>query len=174
MDVEVSRHLNDVPCAGLPVVRQVHMVLVVEQTQRHLAYQVYWSLITGKDKLYEPELVPTWSPVNVQDPNFMIQVCWSNGKYVTSIVQEDWNYLRNYDSISVMLTHIIVVSKHISIFQYFLNFVPGKLQVGSTAPRRLGISARLTCIAPHNSHQHWKQDMLYEQFISHLRYILSF
>ena len=22
----------------------------------------------------------TWSPVNVQEPNFIMQVCWSNGK----------------------------------------------------------------------------------------------
>jgi hypothetical protein len=32
----------------------------------------------------------TWSPVKVQEPNFMMQVCWSKGKYVTSIVQDDW------------------------------------------------------------------------------------
>jgi len=30
----------------------------------------------------------TWSPLNVHDPNFMWQLCSSNGKYLTSMVQE--------------------------------------------------------------------------------------
>ena len=36
MHVQVGRHLNDVPRAGLPVVRQVHIVLVIVQGQAHL------------------------------------------------------------------------------------------------------------------------------------------
>ena len=36
MDIEVRRHLYDVPCAGLPIVGEVHVVLVVEQAQADL------------------------------------------------------------------------------------------------------------------------------------------
>ena len=36
MDIEVCRHLYDVPCAGLPIVGEVHVVLVVEQAQADL------------------------------------------------------------------------------------------------------------------------------------------
>ena len=36
MDIEVCRHFYDVPCARLPIVGEVHVVLVVEQTQANL------------------------------------------------------------------------------------------------------------------------------------------
>ena len=36
MDIEVGRHFYDVPGAGLPVVGEVHVVLVVEQAQADL------------------------------------------------------------------------------------------------------------------------------------------
>ena len=36
MDIEVRRHFYDVPCAGLPIVGEVHVVLVVEQAQADL------------------------------------------------------------------------------------------------------------------------------------------
>ena len=36
MNVEVSRNFDDVPGAGLPVIRQVHVVLVVVQRQADL------------------------------------------------------------------------------------------------------------------------------------------
>ena len=36
MDIEVGRHFYDVPGAGLPVVGEVHVVLVVEQAEADL------------------------------------------------------------------------------------------------------------------------------------------
>ena len=36
MDIEVCRHFYDVPCARLPIVGEVHVVLVVEQAQADL------------------------------------------------------------------------------------------------------------------------------------------
>ena len=45
MDVEVGWDLDDVPGAALPVVRQVHVPLVVEQGKGHLK-----KIITLRDK----------------------------------------------------------------------------------------------------------------------------
>ena len=36
MDIEVCRHFYDVPCARLPIVGEVHVVLVVEQAEADL------------------------------------------------------------------------------------------------------------------------------------------
>ena len=36
MNVQIGGHLDDVPGAGLPVVGEVHVVLVVEQTEADL------------------------------------------------------------------------------------------------------------------------------------------
>jgi len=44
--------------------------------------------VFGGEVCYLRSPIVTWSPLNVHEPNFILHSCWSNGKYVTSMVQE--------------------------------------------------------------------------------------
>ena len=83
-------------------------------TDRHAYGQINRYTDRHRSTLYNHY---TWNPSNVQLANFMEQTCWSNGKYSTSMKQEDLN-MAELSHVTPPSEEIITLVLNIPI-QYF-------------------------------------------------------
>jgi len=121
VDVQIGRHLYNVPGARLPVIRQIHKVLVVVQGQRHLV-----SIKGPRSELHDAGLLIEGEVGNIDGAGALV-----NGR------RNPENLSRWIDQHVGLVAHLVVAIGTVGgkVWYYYMvsyGIIRGKLRLSPT------------------------------------------